>query len=95
MQIRMRRIVRACYAMKDRYVAGSSRKVYLARASPKRGNGLSVVNWWVAREGSVFCAAAPRALNLDLALRCHSLFDWARHGSALFHDRGLAVIGLN
>jgi len=71
------------------------RKISVARASPKRGNGLSVVNWWVAREGSVFCAAAPRALNLDLALRCHSLFDWARHGSALFHDRGLAVIGLN
>ena len=35
----------------------------LARASPKRGNGLSVVNWCVA-QGLVFCAAAPfKALN--------------------------------
>jgi hypothetical protein len=37
----------------------------LARGNPKRGNGLSAMYWWVAREGSVFCAAAPsNALSL-------------------------------
>jgi hypothetical protein len=32
---------------------------------------------------------AFRALNLELAWCCHSLFEWVRHGPTLFHDHGL------
>jgi hypothetical protein len=31
----------------------------LTRGNPKRGNGLSVVNLWVARRAQIFCAIAP------------------------------------
>jgi hypothetical protein len=30
----------------------------LARGHPKRGNGLSLVNWWVARRASLLCRRA-------------------------------------
>jgi hypothetical protein len=63
--------------------------LWIARGSPKRGNGLSVVNWWVARRAQFLCRRTSKALNLDLGSRCHSLSDSARHSSALFHDRGL------
>ena len=67
----------------------TSFKDKLARPNPKRGSGLSMLNQCAGAEGKFLCHRAFWAFNLDLAWRFHSLFDWARHGSALFHDRGL------
>ena|SRR5271165_176388 len=61
----------------------------LARGSPKRGNGLSLVNRWLRGGLSFLCRRTSKALKLDLGSRCHSLADSARHSSALFHVRGL------
>ena len=54
--------------------------VILARSSPKRVSGVSVVHWYGGADGSVFVSAAPLALiwvsaailcltGLDIALR--------------------------
>src|SRR5262249_41646850 len=56
-------------------IAGHADSRILTRASPKRGNGLSGVNW-LGRAGlSLSCRRTFKALNLDLALRWHCLFD--------------------
>ena len=75
--------------LRSQYDIGQAKLLKLARPNPKRGSGLSVLNRWAGAEGKFLCRRAFRAFNLDLAWRFHSLFDWARHGSALFHDRGL------
>src|SRR5271167_1830457 len=67
----------------------------LARGSPKRGNGAFIVNWWMARRAQFLSRRAFKALNLDLELRWHCLFDSTRDGSTLFHDTWTGVTDLN
>src|SRR5271166_3344004 len=64
-------------------------RITIVRGSPKRGNGLSLVNRWLRGGLSFLCRRTSKALKLDLGSRCHSLADSARHSSALFHVRGL------
>jgi hypothetical protein len=62
--------------------------VMLSLEKDAKSANIKTVGWRRVGLG-LLCRRTFKALNLDLASRCHSLLDSTRRGSALFHDIGL------